>query len=724
MPLSETYLQDAESRLSQASSSLVENLREATTAMPADVSDELATAWIEAGVDLAGHSLRSWEAAGEYLHAGPRLLPDMDAGSLKQWVEVGSTLAELAAPLAVAYFRASADVLPKLAGGQVREWAQMGERLYRATWKSISLSAEFFLLSPVLLEALSLADLGRLTKVLEGISDRSADLAAACLDATPDVVTVLTHAERLAFFDFATPVSETAWPEASLYFQRGPDLVRSIASGERAHYLELSTRVARRIGRQAYNLFAEGAVALRTVPEGYHGRLIELANRLVNLSPVAAMSLIKASPTLSDRLRPEEIDVWHASGLEILQSTLEGGEAYFRLESGKAEQMIQSLSARVELTQVNELLRLYGKALTGVNISVHPVAALQEKGIGWVSERGATTEGTSVYLPAFIEQHDNKPDNFSIFKVYATHQTAHLEFGSFVFAFHGEGAVLPRKREELEQRRRDDGLLEKQSWLTDMERFFDLFPERQLASDLFTLVEDLRIDARIRSEYSGIARATRRVQAGELEHRPNVRTLPLRQAFVENLVRASLDGANLMEFPKPLEPLLYQSITTLDAVRDVLSTVEDAAEVTLALYEVAMRIPNLPPEMLETLDWEQMTDEILDELKEMAGDMNAEDALEELPEGDEAPYESPEGVDFRGDFKPELVQLLMRMRSKDGQSDDDEVAPLTADEIKELLEKSVEVDVSDEFDMSDFNMLLENLEKEACLLYTSPSPRD
>src|SRR5262249_580104 len=161
---------------------------------------------------------------------------------------------------------------------------------------------------------------------------RSADLAAACLDATPDVVTVLTHDERLAFFDFATPISETAWPEASLYFQRGPDLVRTIASGERAHYLELATRVPPPIRPRAYTLFAEGPVALRTVPEPYPARLIELATRLVSLSPVAAMSLIKASPTLSERLRPDEIDVWHQAGLEILQTTLEGGEVFFRLE--------------------------------------------------------------------------------------------------------------------------------------------------------------------------------------------------------------------------------------------------------------------------------------------------------------------------------------------------------------------------------------------------------
>jgi nitric oxide reductase activation protein len=711
MPLSDAYLQDAEARLAQASSTLLETFREARAALPDGIADDKARLWVEQGILLAGHSLRSWEASGEYFRAGPALLPLLDDAGLRAWVETGSALAELAAPIGVGYFRASPAVLPRLAGAQLREWARLGERLYRSTWKSISLAAEFFLLSPVLLDHLSLPELARLTRVLEGISDRSADLAAACLDATPDVVEALQHDERIAFLDFAAPISEAAWPEASLYFQRGPDLLKHVATGERAHYLELSTRVAQRIGRQAYNLFAEGAVALRHVREPYHARLIELAGKLVALSPVAAMSLVRVSPTLADRLRLDEIEVWHQAGFEILQQTIEGGEAYFRLESGKAEQMITSLSARVDLAHVNDLLRLYGKALTGVDVSVHPVTALADKGIGWVKERGATTEGTAIYLPPYIEEYDNKPENFSIFKVYATHQTAHLEFGSFEFDYDAEGGVLPRRRHEVEVQRRDEGRLEKQSWLTDMERYFDLFPERQLAADLFTLVEDLRIDVRIRNEYSGIRRPSRRVQATALLNRPDVRSLPLRQAFVENLVRASLDGAVTMQFPRPLEPLLFQAVSTLDAVREAGASVEDSAEATLTLYDLAMLVPNLPAEMLQDLDWDEMTEELLKELAEQAGQNDITEGLEQLPDGEEAPYESPADVDFRGDFKPELVQLLMRMRQQ-GEEDED-LSPLTAEEIKELLEKSVEIDMSDEFDMSDFNMLLENLEKEA-----------
>jgi hypothetical protein len=714
MSLSENYLQDVESRLSQHSPALVEAFRDSLSRLPAGSTDDRLHLWAEEAVALSGHSVRSWEATADYFLVSPDLIDAMDDASLALWSGAGRELAELASPIAGAYFRASPDVLPFLAGQQVKEWATLGVALYKATWKSISLASEFFALSPILLKGLTMTDLSRLAHVLEGISDRSADLAAACLDATPNAVDSLEHGELVAFLEFAASISDSAWPEASLYFQRGPDLLKSVENGQRAHYLEMSTRVARRIGRQSYSLFADGTMALREVEPMRHKRLIELADRLVGVSPVAAMSFIKSSPTLAERLRPEELEAWHEIGLDILRGSIEGGEAYFRLESGRAEQNIQTLSARVDLSRVGELLRLYGKALTGANISVQPVSALEEKGIGWVKERGPSTEGTAVYLPDFIEQYNNKTENFAIFKVYATHQTAHIEFGSFVFSFRASGKVLPRRRHQVERARRDDGAVTKKRWLTDMERFFDLFDDRQMASDLFAIVEDLRIDRRIYEEYSGIRRPSRVVQQHELTLRPPVRALPLRQAFIENLIRSSLDGEDTIEWPKPLEPLLARALVTLHKLHDPESTVEDAAEATLILYEIAEQVPNLPPELLEDLDWEGMTQEDLDELERQA-EQDATQALDELPEGDEAPYESPAQVDFRGDFKPELVQLLMRMRSQDADPESmEDLANLTPEEIKELLEKSVEIDMDvDEFDMSQFTAFIENLEKEA-----------
>src|SRR5262249_35657878 len=153
-----------------------------------------------------------------------------------------------------------------------------------------------------------------------------------------------------------------------------------------------------------------------------------------------------------------------------------------------------------------------------------------DKGIGWVNERGPSTEGTAVYLPEHMDLHLSKAENFAVLKVYATHQTAHIEFDSFSFSFRRAGKLLPRTRHLRERERRAAGLVTRRRWVTDMERFFDLFDDRRLVGDLFTIVEDLRIDSRVRAEYSGIRRPARGVQEQELVRRPSPRSLPLRMA--------------------------------------------------------------------------------------------------------------------------------------------------------------------------------------------------
>ncbi len=82
----------------------------------------------------------------------------------------------------------------------------------------------------------------------------------------------------------------------------------------------------------------------------------------------------------------------------------------------------------------------------------------------------------------------------------------------------------------------------------------------------------------------------------------------------------------------------------------------------------------------------------------------------------ELPYESPQPVQFRGEFKPELVQLLMRLRQeKEGSQTQASPQPLSPEQLQQLLEKSVEITLNDmaDADLTDSSALfLTNLLKE------------
>jgi nitric oxide reductase activation protein len=710
----ETFVADAERKLAGHSPSVVEEFRSSLTELRPKLSEDELRSWAEEGLALAEHSLRSWEAAAEYYRVSPPVLQTLSPSAFRRWVHAGRELAEQSSVVATSYFRASPRAVTFLDEQRMTEWAMLGRHLYRGHWKSISLASMFFAAGPALLPLLTMEQLARLTSIVETVAERSYELATDCLDAAPHLFTLLSRDDRAPFLTLAGAVAEASWADVRQLFQRGATLLDPIEESQRTRLLLLGTQVAGHLGRHAYPLFAEATEALAQVDRDTHRDLLGLADELAVGSPSAAMEFLKSAPLVLQRIRPGDLARWHSAGRTILETTEAGGEAFFRLESGKGEDVLRQLSSRVDLTQAGGVLRLYCKALTGTDVSIQPATALAEKGIGWVSEERPSTEGTTVFLPEFVDEHVEKGQNFAVYKVYATHQSAHLEFGSFWFRFKREGHVLPRRRAAIETERRGADV-DESKWLTDMERFFDLFDERQLALDLFTIVEDARIDARVRSEYSGIRGSWGKTQEAELEQRPDVRALPLRQALVENLVRASLDGARTIVWPERLNDILAEALRLLHTMHATDAAVEDAAEATLALYELVMRVPNLTPDELDALDWEEMNDETLDMmLSTPAG--SGEPDMSPMPQGEEQDYKSPQPVDFRGDFKPELVQLLMRLRMKEGDQNAGDLSPLTAEQLKELLEKSVEISIGMQAEgdlASTLGLFLSNLEKEA-----------
>jgi nitric oxide reductase NorD protein len=667
--------------------------------------------WAETGVELTGLSLRSWEAALEYFRAAQSYPKNITWDALESIGREAISMAADSAPLAVAFVRSTPRVIESVGPNHVRQWADLGRRLYKGNWKSSSLAAQFYELGPELFRVLRISQTARLVMFVDELARHSYELASACLGHSAEVLGYLDEEDRLPFLTFAVELAQSSWADSRLYFERGAALLQKVHGPFRERFLLLAAQVARSHNRSAFQYLEDAALALGELEPDDHPRVIELAEQLAPYSPFAAMDFVANVPVVLGRIRLDELESWQESGLRILQSSREGGEAYFRLQSTRGEDVLENLSARVELSRVGEILRLYAKALTGRNVSIQTTASLAEKGIGWVDEHRASTEGTTIFLPELMERYPNKDDNFGALKVFATHQAAHLEFESFAFRMDRDGNVFGNSRLALAGGR---------TGATDMERFFDLFPDRQLASDLYTICEDRRIDAAVKQSYGGIRKTLTRMQRAELLHRPDVQMLPLRQAFVENLVRASLEGADAVLWPHSRAEEMSRGLAILDRLAEPDANVEDAAEATIRLFRIAAAIPNVLDQDLAE-EWESV--EAMDPGEAMAmdaGEMGAsgiEMQMGDVGEG-EADYESPQEVDFRGDFKPELVQLLMKLRedAMGSQAGEQSPVPLTPEQLAELLEKSVEIDLDalmeGDLDAST-GMFMSNLLKEA-----------
>ena len=86
------------------------------------------------------------------------------------------------------------------------------------------------------------------------------------------------------------------------------------------------------------------------------------------------------------------------------------------------------------------------------------------------------------------------------------------------------------------------------SYTTDIQRFFNLFDDRKLALDIFTVVEDGRLDAKIKIEYRGLQNEYENIQSDSMTDRPEIKKLPAREAMVEFLVLLSLQQSEAYIF--------------------------------------------------------------------------------------------------------------------------------------------------------------------------------
>ena len=708
--------------------SVVDEFDKARAQMPPNLTDVQMREWGGAGLEIAQETVRSWEAAAEFYKVSARVLGYMPLNYFFKWTDCGKSLCAESPTLAAAYFEASPGTMSKLRSRHIESWADLGRTLYKGTWKSSTLACKFFQTSPALLEDLSFPELERFAKFLDALSHRSYDLSSDCLSLGQQLFPMIGE-DRAAFINLASALVDSGWREIKAFFESGTRALPRIEGTQRMHFLKLSEQLVHSGGMNIPSVMLETSNALAQIDTHDHEQILGMAEALLPSSSAAVPEFIKACPQALDKLTMSQLEKWYAEGVAILQQNSDGGLAYFKVESARSEEMLETLSSGVEFVRIKDVMEMYCRGLAGAEIKLSESGELADKNIGWVSNESPSTEGTTVFVPSLVDRYITKLQNFNWFKVVSTHQVAHLEFGSFWFEFDRPSAMFNDLRPELarqkvmathtEEMPKIDADAIERAWLTDAQRFFDLFDDRKLALDIYTVVEDARLDARVKYEYRGIRNPYAEVQQDSLPNRPNITELPVRQAMVEFLVRLSLQQYQGLPAPEQYKEQARQIGRIIRQVLNPEAAVEDTAEATLRIYAIISQIPNeeIPPEDWDDLDMtEDMEEEYIDpdEMESLLQQIAQGMEMQVRPDG-EQDYEATEEVDFRGDFKPELVQLLEQLRMQQDEPGQASGEPITQEMLEELLQNSAELEleaVQGEIQQSS-NVMANNLMKEA-----------
>jgi len=239
-------------------------------------------------------------------------------------------------------------------------------------------------------------------------------------------------------------------------------------------------------------------------------------------------------------LSEEALNHFVSMGLDKLSQSRKSAAKFLSLESKLGIDTLAELQVTVPLSQVQPQLNRYLQARTGLAISVRPLSELPEV---LLKAGGRNTfvcsDGKFIYLPSEISEFAQQTENINLYKCLAKLEAGLYELGTFDFDLE---KALERCRSILDFGFRnvdfnglgfESDLVRDPNWkiqnrenLSDLERFFSLFPIPALAADLFTAFEHGRLRVLLSRQYPGLIRQTLPILQQEamrmLKHDPSV----------------------------------------------------------------------------------------------------------------------------------------------------------------------------------------------------------
>ncbi|MFV2089395.1 MAG: hypothetical protein ACC642_01955 [Pseudomonadales bacterium] len=311
--------------------------------------------------------------AEQFIDAAHVLAPNLDDSQLGQWCDHCMDLASRSPRVASAFMLAAPQVLPYLEADQLASWADRGSRLCGGSWKSIGLAASFYEGSARLFALLPTEAVFQLADILRELSLHSIETAARCLTQASTLRNKVPQEVLTAFLDLGMLIARNSWIHATLLFEKGPTQLAGIAANTRSPLLVLIHRICTDTREQPHGLLTDLCDSLAEIDTHEHRKLVDLAVLLALKNPAVAAEFLRSAGVVRKRLSDlQSMTLWLESGLALLE--VHGDkttQAYFRIDSAYAEEILSELSGSVQFESVAGVLQLYGKALGGDDVRLH-----------------------------------------------------------------------------------------------------------------------------------------------------------------------------------------------------------------------------------------------------------------------------------------------------------------------------------------------------------------
>ena len=614
------------------------------------------------------------------------------------------------------------DEAPKAAKGAIDALAELQRRDLLAdvlSWLDLgvalaadsgALALRFFKESPLLLGLLEPAQRQVvLTAGLE-LADRQANVAVEFMRIAPEVIRVLPPEDWPTWLDLACELAETDFalaveyirqipsiapvlmPEvvrpwvrfgmklivdnslgkpdylgALEFYRTSPSILKDIAdSGQRHHVIRLGAQMAERSPEAGIAALAEAPAILRGLPsDEWRAQMLRYGMLVAERDADTALAYLRRCPELIALIGSgdgalEKFQAWFASGMEVLEYSLDGGRAYFAMESEKALGAVSQAMSGVPLRQIARRVNLFAQALCGRDVRIHDLPHALESAQPMVRAT-VSEDGRSIGLPSIVRRYPTYEDNVRLYLVMAAHEAGHLEFGTFDLPI----ARLQDLTEAL-TRRYGRRVSAEARTLGDV---FARYPQPGLIRDLWALVEDARVEYLLRAEYPGLSRDLAVIAKDAVTVRGLAHGMTVREMVVDQLLLLSTVEADAVQIPDPVKREVTELWELCQNIFHSHASAEEAVRLADRLYVRMDELLKVRREAISSSDEAEAPEQSIPAPK----------SSEDLSDT----YRPMDNWDYRGAMDPNLVRDRTDSASDDrapsGQGDSEGGAGLAGD---------------------------------------------
>ena len=207
-------------------------------------------------------------------------------------------------------------------------------------------------------------------------------------------------------------------------------------------------------------------------------------------------------------LSQEALNDFVSMTLNKLNQRFKLAAKFLSLESKLGIDTYSNMQVTVSLSEIRQQLNNYLQARTSLSISVKSLSNLPDqiyKACG--QQTFACSDGKFIYLPDEISKFLTKDENKKLYKCLTRLEAGFYEFGTFDFDLNRATEKCIRFDGIKVQSSELNSILNTEH-ISDLKRFFLLFPIPELADDLFTTFEHGRVRFLLNRRYPGLIRQT------------------------------------------------------------------------------------------------------------------------------------------------------------------------------------------------------------------------